>query len=219
MQMRSILEFSNDANLKMILAAFDAIGEEYNSILYELPKLSEVGDIPECQDEITRIHVEHEIYVAQKELMGAAEWFKNSAFHSTGIGWIIEKYRDLTWNGLHGGSSICVASPNRENAIPILWRLREKHILYSYQQLKDDDSTIQWLQNIADIEKCSIAMFWNTAGATQKVDLDWAKQNIKSIKAPILARSNYISIFSPDNIKEIEFLGFGEDIERIIEKL
>lgn len=34
MQMRSILEFSNDANLKMILAAFDAIGEEYNSILY-----------------------------------------------------------------------------------------------------------------------------------------------------------------------------------------
>ena len=62
-------------------------------------------------------------------------------------------------------------------------------------------------------------MFWNTAGATQKVDLDWAKQNIKSIKAPILARSNYISIFSPDNIKEIEFLGFGEDIERIIEKL
>ena len=219
MQMRSILEFSNDTNLKMILAAFDAIGEEYNSILYELPKLSEVGDIPECQDEITRIHVEHEIYVAQKELMGAAEWFKNSAFHSTGIGWIIEKYRDLTWNGLHGGSSICVASPNRENAIPILWRLREKHILYSYQQLKDDDSTIQWLQNIADIEKCSIAMFWNTAGATQKVDLDWAKQNIKSIKAPILARSNYISIFSPDNIKEIEFLGFGEDIERIIEKL
>ena len=219
MQMRSILEFSNDANLKMILAAFDAIGEEYNSILYELPKLSEVGDIPECQDEITRIHVEHEIYVAQKELMGAAEWFKNSAFHSTGIGWIIEKYRDLTWNGLHGGSSLCVASPNRENALPILWRLREKHILYSYQQLKDDDSTIQWLQNIADIEKCSIAMFWNTAGATQKIDLDWAKQNIKAIKAPILVQFNDINIFTPDSTNRIEFLGFGEDTERIIEEL
>ena len=218
MQMRSILEFSNGANLKMILAALDAIGEEYNSILYELPKLSKVVDIPECRDEITRIHVEHEIYVAQKELTGAAEWFKNSAFHSTGIGWIIEKYRDLTWNDLHGGSSIRVLSSNKESALPILRRLREQHILYFYTQLEADDSTVQLLRNIANSENCSIAMFWSTEGVPQKINPDWAKQNIKSIKAPILVRFNNINVFTPNGTKEIEFLGFGEDIERIIEE-
>ena len=79
--------------------------------------------------------------------------------------------------------------------------------------------TLQWLQSIANSENCNITMFWENEGTKQNVNSEWAKQNIKSIKAPILARSNYISIFSPDNIKEMEFLGFGEDIERIIEKL
>ena len=116
-------------------------------------------------------------------------------------------------------SNVRVASPSKENAVPILRQLREKHILCSYLQLKGDDETLQWLQGIANSENRNITMFWEKEGTQQNVDSEWAKQNIKSIKAPILARSNYISIFSPDNIKEIEFLGFGEDIEGIIEKL
>ncbi len=219
MQMRSVLEFSNGANLKMILAALDAIYEEYNAILYRLPELSKEADVPRCQDEITRIRVEHEIHIAQDELAKATKWFKNDTTGSEGIGWIIEKYKCLTWNDLCARSNVRVASPSKENAVPILRQLREKHILCSYLQLKGDDETLQWLQGIANSENRNITMFWEKKETKQNVDSEWAKQNIKSIKAPIIARSNYISIFSPDNIKEIEFLGFGEDIERIIEKL
>lgn len=219
MQMRSVLEFSNGANLKMILAALDAIYEEYNAILYRLPELSKEADVPRCQDEITRIHVEHEIHIAQDELAKAAKWFKNDTTGSDGIGWIIEKYKRLTWNDLCARSNVRVASPSKENAVPILRQLKEKHILCSYLQLRGDDETLQWLRGIANSENCGITMFWEKEGTKQNVGSEWAKQNIKSIKAPILARSNYISIFSPDNIKEMEFLGFGEDIERIIEKL
>lgn len=85
MQMRSVLEFSNGANLKMILAALDAIYEEYNAILYRLPELSKEADVPRCQDEITRIHVEHEIHIAQDELAKAAKWFKNDTTGSDGM--------------------------------------------------------------------------------------------------------------------------------------
>lgn len=219
MQMRSVLEFANGANLKMILAALDAIGAEYNTILCKLPELSEITDIPKCQDKKTSIHMKRDIHIAQDELAKAAKWFKNDTTGSDGIGWIIEKYKCLTWNDLCARSNVRVASPSKENAVPILQQLREKHILCSYLQLKGDDETLQWLKGIANSEDCNIAMFWEKEGTKQNVDSEWAKQNIKSIKAPILARRNYISIFSPDNIKEIEFLGFGEDIKRIIEKL
>ena len=57
-----------------------------------------------------------------------------------------------------------------------------------------------------------IAMFWSTEGVPQKINPDWAKQNIKSIKAPILVRFNNINVFTPNGTKEIEFLGFGEDM-------
>lgn len=193
----------------------DAIGEGYNAICCRRSELNKKPDLPKCKDEKTRLQVERGILIAQEELNRAADWFMDNTTGSNGIGWIIEKYTYLIWNYLHEDSIVCVASLDKDRAVQILMWLKEHHVLCCYRQLEEDDSTAQWLQEIARSENSDIAIFWGKEILEGQGGPEWIKMNIKSIKNPILVRRNYTTIFTPNERRRNELLGIGDDMEKL----
>ena len=114
---------------------------------------------------------------------------------------------------------ICVASIDKGAAIPILRLLKEQRLLCCYRQLEGDDSSLQWLQEVAKSEEQDVTMFWNSNVREQQKSSDWFREYIKSIKSPILVQLNDVNIFTPEGTKQIVFLGYGEDIEKIAENI
>jgi hypothetical protein len=198
----NLLESANTTDMELVLHMLSSIRSNYyhirengNRELIEQAKTGRCNLSPSYSEEAYELFLKvYDRFVERSNDTGA-------------VGKLIDKYYCYTWNDLAPESHLLIYTTRPSDCNELTEWLKSNHILYYYYKLTNNDESVTELRNIANSQGKTVGYFFD-----KLVDNDeWIKDNITSIKQPILVKQNNISILSPKSTQKVEFVQMGFD--------
>lgn len=204
--MQSLLKMAQNTNMQLILQMLGSIRSNYSNICNE--KLSDLMEEIRSNEK----KLSDDIIAEQCEkLKQIYDRFADRGQGSGEIGKIIDKYYWTTWNEFAPNNYLTILYLPDCKLDSIRKWFKENHILYWGQQLKADDTTVDLIKKIADENMIPVDTFWDKT----VIDDEWMKENITSIKEPLIVKYHNDSILSTEKMKSPELICFGFDEDKI----
>ena len=212
----SLLDNGNSINLELALHMLDTLYTNYQNLKKEnIESMIELAENNKTDSAFNSNQKIEDVFRAFKDICSdffAEQKGKNS------IEKLIEKYKWISRNDFHLHSEMEIISSDPSTIRDAIEWCNKNHLLHRQTQLKADEASLKYLENICSKFGFPLSDFWDT----YMDDTTWMKENIASIKYPIIIKHDDTGVYSPKEYTSNEFcqIGFNKDeLSKLLKKL